>query len=158
MFAFEAELALLDTAATAAASGYDPDFKEPKRVAPVSGQGAGTSARREVAPTLKLPVQVEEGAFEKLQQFFNGNSPDGRLVLVAHFRWLEDNGYVHTDGNVKLPVGSRLIAVRDKDGLIATTLRTPLYLTEALPGSYGIGRKRNLCLLTFEDRSKGVGR
>lgn len=158
IFAFEAELAPLSTTATAAASGYDSDFKEPKRLAPAAGQGAGTSAREESAAVF-VPVQVEEGAFEKLQQFFSGNAPGMRLALVAHFAWLEEHGLVDpATGNPMLPVGTRLVAIRDKDGQLATTMRVPLYLTEALPGSYGLGRKRNLCILTFEPRDKGVGR
>ena len=69
---FLAEIAQLDTVATSAdpdgpgsgLSGYDSDFKE--TVVLESPGGGRTDARRE-KPPLRVPCQVEVGAFEALQ-------------------------------------------------------------------------------------------
>ena len=56
-----AEIAQLDTLATAQAPGYDPDFQEPR---------AGT---RQEKPPIRVPAQVEITAHEVLQQSMAGN-------------------------------------------------------------------------------------
>jgi hypothetical protein len=97
---FLAELARLDTAATAAdpdgagplTSGYDPDFKETV-VLPAAG-----SARRE-QPPIRLQCQVEIGTFEALQQLASGASPNSRWswcstseILSARASWTRRPG------------------------------------------------------------------
>jgi hypothetical protein len=162
--AFAAELAQLDTAATAAdpdglgplTSGYDADFQEPVLV-PIAA-GGGQDARRE-KPAIRVPCQVEVQAFAELTELATGNSPHSRLVLVFHFVDLEQLGLVHpTTGDALLQVGDRLVAIRDlRTGELVQAIRTPpgLYLTEAQP-EFGLGRRRNLLLATFTERALGA--
>lgn len=156
---FLADIRRLDTEATAAAksgAGYDPDFKEPARVAPTSGEGAGTSTRREKAELL-LPCQVEMGSAEKLRQFFAGANPSSNLVLVLHFRDLERAGLVDSAGNATLRVGDRLASIRDsRTKNVVWTPREELYCVEVQPNAFGIGRGRNLLFLFFQDRDNAA--
>ena len=160
---FLAEVVRLDTAATAAApdaggplaSGYDPDFKE---TIVMEGAGVRRDARREM-PAVLIPCQVEVGAFEALRQFASGNSPDSRVTLVFHFRDLERMGLVDpATGDALLRVNDRLVAIRDLSGALVQAVRTPpgLYVTEVQPQSFGLGRSRNLLLITMQDRELGV--
>jgi hypothetical protein len=161
---FLAELAQLHTEATAAdpdaagplASGYDPDFKETVIVSAATGRGV--DARKEKAP-LRIPCQVEVGAFEALQQLTAGNSPNSRLTLVFHFEDLERLGLVDpSTGDALVRVNDRLAAIRDLAGSLVQTVRTPpgLYATEVQPQSFGLGLSRNLLLVTFEERELGT--
>lgn len=161
---FLAELAQLDTEATAAdpdaagplASGYDPDFRETVIVPAATGRGV--DARKEKAP-LRIPCQVEVGAFEALQQLAAGNSPNSRLTLVFHFEDLERMGIVDpSTGDALVRVNDRLVAIRDLAGSLVQAVRTPpgLYATEVQPQSFGLGLSRNLLLVTFEERELGA--
>lgn len=160
---FLAELAQLDTAATAGdpdcagplASGYDPDFKETVLVA--TPGGSGVDARREKA-LIRVPCQVEVGAFEALQQLTTGNSPNSRVTLVFHFQDLERMGLVDEGtGDALLRVNDRLVAIRDMAGMLVQAVRTPpgLYATEVQPQSFGLGLSRNLLTVTFDERELG---
>lgn len=161
--AFLAEIARLDTVATAGdpdgagpiTSGYDPDFKE---TVVLEDAGPRRDARREMPPLL-IPCQVEVAAFETLRQLASGNSPDSRVTLVFHFRDLERMGLVDpASGDALLRVNDRLVAIRDLAGALVQAVRTPpgLYATEVQPQSFGLGRSRNLLLVTFEERELGV--
>jgi hypothetical protein len=164
---FLAEIARLDTVATAAdpdgagplSSGYDPDFKE---TVVLEEAGARRDARREMPPVL-VPCQVEVGAFEALQQLAAGNSPDSRVTLVFHLRDLERLGLVDpASGDARLRVNDRLVAIRDLGGNLVQAVRTPpgLYITEVQPQSFGLGRHRNLALVTLQERelaARGAG-
>ncbi len=160
---FLAELAQLDTVATAAdpdgagplASGYDPDFKETVLVP--AGPGSGVDARKE-KPPLRVPCQVEVGAFEALQQLATGTSPNSRVTLVFHFQDLERMGLVDlASGDALLRVNDRLVAIHDLAGNLVQRVRTPpgLYATEVQPQSFGLGLARNLLLVTFDERELG---
>lgn len=162
---FRADIRQLDTEATAEAkaggAGYDPDFKEPSPNAPTTGEGPGTSTRRE-RPQLLVPAQVEMGTAEKLRQFFQGNSPTSRLVLVFHFRDLERMGLVDDDGNAKIHVGDRLAALYPMRGSCidtkaAWTPRDPVFAVEIQPNAFGLGGARNLLFAFFESRDSAVG-
>jgi len=161
---FLAEIARVDYAGTAAdpdgpgplTSGFDPDFRE--TVLLPTGPRGRTDARRELPP-LRLPCQVEVGTFEAMQQMEGGNSPDSRIVLVFHFRDLERGGLVNgSTGAALLQVNDRLVAIYDVAGRLVQAVRTPpgLYITQVQPQGFGIGRARNLLLVTFEDRELGV--
>jgi hypothetical protein len=161
---FLAEVARLDPTVTAGdpdgpgplASGYDPDFKETVLLA--AGPRGRTDARREL-PLVRLPCQVEVGAFEALQPLAGGDSPDSRISLVFHFRDLEMRGLVNpATGAALLRVNDRLVALYDTSGDLVQSIRTPpgLYATQVQPQSFGLGRARNLLLVTFEDRETSV--
>lgn len=159
IFPFIADIRPLDTEATAAAKGgegFDPDFQEPSPIAPPAGQGPGTSTRTEGMP-VALPCQVEMGTNEKMRQFFQGNSPSGRLVLVFHFRDLEGAGLVDAAGNATLRVGDRLEKITNqRTGAVEWTAKEPLYAVEIQPNAFGIGRGRNLLFVFFESRDKAA--
>ncbi len=160
IFAWNAVIRQLDTQATAEAKGdgggYDEDFKEPSPNPSETSQGSGITTRRE-APALRLPCQVEMGTNEKLRQFFQGNDPTGRLVLVFHFRDLEHAGLVDSSGNATLRIGDRLQElVNGRTGVTEYTPRDPLYAVEVQPNAFGIGRGRNLLFVFFESRDKAV--
>ncbi|HEX7840494.1 MAG TPA: hypothetical protein VF469_23610 [Kofleriaceae bacterium] len=158
-----AELAQLDTAATAAdpdgpgplTSGYDADFHETVLVPSVGGPRR--DARRE-KPPIRVPCQIEVQAFGELAELATGNSPRSHLVLVFHFADLEQLGLVDpATGDVFLRVGDRLVAIRDlRTGALVQAVRTPpgLYLTEPQP-QFGLGGRRNLLLATFGERALG---
>lgn len=161
--AFLAEIAQLDTAATAAdpdgpeplTSGYDADFQETALLP--SAAGAGRDARRE-KPALRLPCQLEVQSFAALNELATGNSPRSRLVLVFHFHDLERLGLVDPNtGDALLRAGDRLVAIRDRrTGALVQAVRTPpgLYLTEPQP-EFGLGGRRNLLIATFGERALG---
>ncbi len=168
IFPFRADIRQLDTEATADAKadgkGYDEDFKEPSPVdEDGDGAGPGVSTRKE-APRLLLPAQVEMGTSEKLRQFFQGNDPTSRLVLIFHFRDLERAGLVDAGGNAKLRIGDRLAALysmrgscAETPGTAAWTPKDPVYAVEVQPNAFGIGMARNLLFVFFEGRDKALG-
>ena len=160
---FLAELAQLDTELTAAdpdgpgplMSGYDPDFKETVILATPTGRGI--DSRKEKAP-VRVPCQVEVGAYEAMQQLTAGNSPNSRLTLVFHFQDLERMGLVDAgSGDALIRVNDRLVAIRAMDGDLVQAVRTPpgLFATEVQPQSFGLGLSRNLLMVTFEERELG---
>jgi hypothetical protein len=160
---FAAELAQLDTAATAGdpdgpgplTSGYDADFQETVLVP--SGSPRGRDARRE-KPLIRVPCQIEVQLFGELAELATGNSPRSRLVLVFHFADLERLGLVDpATGEALLRIGDRLAAIRDhRTGDLIQAVRTPpgLYLTEPQL-EFGLGGRRNLLLATFSERALG---
>lgn len=161
--AFAAEIAQLDTAATAAdpdgpgprTSGYDADFQETVLVP--SGAPRGHDARRE-KPPIRVPCQIEVQSFDALAELTTGNSPRSRIVLVFHFADLEQLGLVNpVTGDALLRVGDRLVAVHDlRTGELVQAIRTPpgLYLTEPQL-QFGLGGQRNLLVASFGERALG---
>jgi len=160
---FLAEIARLDTVATAAdpdgagplVSGYDPDFKE---TIVLEEAGVRRDARDEMPP-IRVPCQVEVGAFEALQQIAAGNSPSSQVTLVFHFRELEHMGLVDPGtGDALLRVNDRLVAIRDMVGNLvqAVRARPGLYAIEVQPQSFGLGRARNLLIVRWEERDLGA--
>jgi hypothetical protein len=162
---YEAELAQLDTVATAGdpdgvgmlTSGYDPDFHEP--IVFTNPSGVRTSARREKSPTIRVPCQIEPLMFEALQQFANGDSPDSRVVLCFRFHDLKKLGLVNTTtGETMIRKGDRLNAIYQRcGGPLVQTIRQPpgLYVTQSAIGA-GIGRGATTLIVTFEDREGGA--
>ena len=171
IFAFLAELHRLDTHATATADpdgtgplegGYDPDFKEPVLV-DQDDDGIGERIRQE-HPAVRVPCQVDTKAFEELRMQASGNTPKSRIDLVFHFKDLERLGLVDAaSGDALLRPGDRLGAIHDKAGELVQQVRTPpgLFVTEARPIGFGMNMarpRRNLLLVTFEDRQQGARR
>lgn len=161
---FLVELAQLDTAATdedpdaggALVSGYDDDFREPVRVS--DGTTAGADARRE-KDHIFVPCQVEVVTFDQLRMLGSGDVPNYQLRLVFHFEELERMGLVDpATGKALIRKNDRLVAIRECSGALVEAVATPpgLYATEPQPQSFGLsGSKRNLLLVTFEDREQG---
>lgn len=150
---FVARLARLDTNATREGGGYDDDFRS---VASSFPAGALTSARQELA-AVDVPCQVEDAAWRLQRAAQGGNAPDTQLVLVFHFRDLERLGLVDAQtGDALVRVNDRLLELRDvrTGGLVQHA--GELYVTEARPAGYGLGRRRNLLVVTLEERARGV--
>ncbi|MFH0902223.1 MAG: hypothetical protein V2A73_16445 [Pseudomonadota bacterium] len=171
IFPFLAELARLDTSATAEVdpdgmgplmSGYDADFKESVLV-DADGDGLAERVRRE-HPAVFLPCQVEPDAFDALRLLATGNSPRTRIELLFHFSDLEREGLVDKEaGDALIRPGDRLVALHDRAGALVQAIRTPpgLYATEARPIGFGLGLgnpQRNLLLVIFGDRPVASGR
>lgn len=135
-------------------SGYDDDFKEPVSVPVDPESQTGESARVE-KPLILVPCQVEDAVWEALQSFPTGISPDFRILLVFHFKDLERLGLVDiASGDALIRVNDRLVSIKDKNENLVQAVPDPpgLFVTEAQPRAYGLGKKRNLFLATFRDR------
>jgi hypothetical protein len=168
LFPYLAEIAQLDTEATAAdpdgagplTSGYDADFQEP-----VAFEGAGEGSRVESRKesTVFVPCQIETLSSDRLEQFASGNSPDSGVIVTFHFRDLERLGLVEDSGVAKLRVNDRLVSVREfcsgktgSDSPVVQEFPNPpgLYLTHPRPS--GWKGRRNLLVCTFEDRQQSA--
>lgn len=167
IFAFQARIHRLDRALMIVAPpesgrGFDPDFHEPVLV-DRDDDGVGERERLELPPVL-VPCQVEPKKMDEQTVFAAGNSPDSKLQLVMHFRDLERLDLVDRDtGEALIAAGDRLGALHDRAGELVQEIRTPpgLYVTEARPLGFGLDRtrpRRNLLLVTFEDRQQAYGR
>lgn len=152
---FLAELARLNTQGTANASGYDPDFRTTKVTYP---GGVRTSSRVEL-PSVKLPCQVEDNLWGTQRQTAAGNAPDTKLVLVFHFRDLERLSLVDpATGDALIRVNDRLVGIYDYNTQALIQIVRPdtqVFATEVKP-VFGLGMKRNLLIVTFDERSKGL--
>lgn len=155
-FKFLAEIASLETAATEAAvatdAGYDPDFREPVHVD--DGSLVGVSSR--VETTRFLEVQVEPAQWDKMHKVAAGDARDSGIMLVAHFKQLEAEGWVNDDGSTVFKVNDRLVAIREVSPgnpiVLAIPVSPGLYLRESMPIGFGFSRKRNLLQLDFKAR------
>lgn len=159
-----ARIARYDTAATAAdpdgagpeTTGYDPIFREPRRVD--DGSQVGRSAREDMAP-IDIPVQVEDDQWEALRMATAGDDPGTAISLIFHFRDLERLGLVDaTTGDALCPrKGDRLVAIVDSRTL-AVVQAIPgdgIFCVQAQPRSYGLsGLTRNLLMAMFQERAK----
>lgn len=142
--------------------GFDPDFHEPV-VVDRDGDGIGERRRLEL-PAVRIPCQVEPRAMDDLQIHAAGNSPRSELQLVMHFRDLERLDLVEpATGAARVVPGDRLGALHTRDGELVQRFLDPpgLFVTEARPIGWGLHAvlpRRNLLLVTFEDRQQAVGR
>ena len=161
IFPFLAEVHRLDWTSSRLEPGFDPDFQEAALV-DLDDDGIGERVRHE-HPAIRVPCQVESKVFEELRMLASGHSPRARVDLVFHFRDLEKLGLVcPATGESRIQVGDRLGAIHETTGRLVQKVRTPpgLYVTESRPIGFGLGRrpKRNLLLVTFEDRQLGTQR
>lgn len=152
IFPFMVEIAPIDTVSYS----YDPDFKEPVLVAPVSGQGPGTIARAEGTHYF-VEAQIEPSSFERQNQQFSGNDPNSTLTIVAHFAALESAGLVDAAGNAMIRIGDRLVAIRDRHGNLTNTPIRPVFVSQCMPGGTGLSSGyRNLLFVTFVSKDRGL--
>jgi len=107
---------------------------------------------------------VEPDAFEAMRMMASGNVPKSSIELVFHFSDLERLNLVDAaTGDAMVRPGDRLAAIRDTEGNLIQAIRTPpgLYVTEARPTGFGLGRakpSRNLLMVSFSDRQTGARR
>jgi hypothetical protein len=163
IFPFVVELAQLDTSATAAdpdgagplEAGYDELFREPVKV-PGAGQ-AGTTNR--VETLVQFRAQIEPDQEERLEAMLSGESPNSRFAVVAHYRDLERAGLVDaTTGRPRIRKRDRLNRILTVRGVLVETIPDPpgLYVTEVQSRGFGLGTRRNLLLVVFEDRETSL--
>lgn len=159
---FRVDRALMIVAPPESGLGFDPDFHEPVRV-DRNDDGVGKPTRLELPP-VRVPCQIEPKTMDEQRVFDAGHSPDSKLQLVMHFRDLERLELVHSHtGEALIAPGDRLAAIYDRAGELVQEIRTPpgLYVTEARPIGWGLSMarpRRNLLLVTFEDRQQAYGR
>lgn len=161
IFPFVVELAQLDTAATAGspapgiASGYDPVFREPIRI-PASGSQAGSKVR--VETMIQFRAQIEPDQQERLEEMVSGDSPNSRMGIVAHFRDLESANLVGSDGRPLIRKRDRLTRILTTSGALVEEIPDPpgLYVVEVQSRGFGPGGRRNLLLITFENRDSSA--
>lgn len=164
---FAVEIAQLDAVETAKdpdgagllTSGYDDDFREtlPYDQPDASGSVVTRETTRKET-TICVPAQIDTGLFEQLQMLRSGASPDSSVELVFHVSDLERLGLIDADGLALIKINDRLVSIRDcKTNEIVQTIPTPpgLYVTHVRPSAF-MGRSRNLFVVTFEDRMRGV--
>lgn len=156
VFPMTAELARIDTATTN--TSVDPDFRTVKANYP-GGLGVREKGRKESTP-IKLPCQVEIGAWEQRRQEALGNTPDSNLTLVFHFSDLEAADLIDASGDPKIRVGDRLVAIWDRDNVNrlqkVDARRGGLYAVRVQPDGYGLAGTRNLLIVVFEERPQGI--
>lgn len=158
---------LLDTTATAQdpdgvagplSSGMDPILREPRKL-PQSGRTEGISARIE-KPLPLLFAQVEIVSLEKRRQLVQGNAPVADLVLVFHFRELEEKQLVDTvTGEALIKVSARLDAVLDRrtQAVVRSFPNPPGAFAVRVEDEFGgLGKRRNLLKVYFADRAQAV--
>ncbi len=157
------EIARIDPAATRAlnppgpaTSGFDEDFKEPEIAAPEEGEQLG-ELQTQLQEPIMLPAQQEVDTFEDQSQVLLGSAPSTVIVLVFHFRDLEEAGLVNADGTPKLNVGDRLLAMYTARGVLVQQFKDPpgVYARMVLPYGVGIGGERNLLRIRFEEAERG---
>lgn len=166
IFPFLADFGQLDTAATQAydpagtpSSGYDDIYREPVGENATPTDPDGTSSRQE-SLLEGVPVQVEPEVLGRLQMLATGDAPDGRILLIAHFRHLERAGMVDEDGLATIRRGDRLLRIRESEPPYPVVFDPndifSLYVYQVQPRGFGLGRKRNLLLIELRDREAGT--
>lgn len=157
LFRFEAEIARLDTLATADETpGYDPIFREPK----VSwGNGSQRTLGRKEAPTVRVRCQVETGAYLAQQMGPMGNAPNSSTTLVFKKRDLAVQGLVDDKGEPRIQPNDRLVAVRSlRTRRLVLEIRNPpgLFAVESTPSDFGYFHDADLVVVRFQERAQGT--
>lgn len=148
-------IARLDTAATKAVAGYDPDFNE-TNVALVNG--VRTVARRE-KELVKIRAQFEDDTMDRLNMGNTGDAPTAKSGTVLDYTDIRRQGLVDPEtGEADFNVGDRLVAIYNRCGGLIQQVRTPpgLYAVEVRPMSIGLADRVNLLLIRWNDRELGT--
>lgn len=152
----KATFAQLDTVAIEAATNFDDDFGEVKKV-DTDADGIGETQRLEKAELVVLNVQVESSIQEQERQKGTGDDPKSVMTLVAHMKELEELGLVAADGRIALAVNDRLVKIEDQFGIVVHTAdRVPLFVTQVKRIDGWLGFKSNLAMITVNERIKGI--
>jgi len=154
---FVAVIARLDTVATRAnteggkvPAGYDPVFREPHAVTEADGDRKGT--RKE--SIVRIPCQIEDPELDLQRQQVMGNDPSETITLAFHFCDLERLGLVDDDGIAKIHTNDRLVELRTVCGNKLVQKFRGLFATQVTPGGFGLGLRRNLLFVAFDDREQ----
>lgn len=155
---FAATIRRLDTALTEASPGYDSVFRETVKV-DTDGDGLGEPSHVYHADET-ITVQMDPTTTDSLRAHALGQDPERDVLMLAHFRELEELGLVGADGMALLREGTRLVRVEDLRGGTVyeprDTVEGGLELTAATPVGWGLNMaqpSRNLLELRFERRA-----
>jgi hypothetical protein len=132
------EIERIDTAATEAADANG------KRVDPVR-----------FFPAVRVRAQVEQQNTKAQQQGAAGDIPDSRYQLVMHFKDLEKLDLVDANREPRFQANDRFLAIYTLGGALEQRFDPPLRVIEVQRG-FGLGSRRNLCILVTEDRPTGI--
>jgi hypothetical protein len=152
----------IDTAATAAASGYNDRTREAKHVNANDGSPR-TTEQRYMTPVL-LSAQIETIASDRLngqRQTPHGNVPDASRTLIFDTGELVTQGLIDvTTRRILLQSGDRLVSVHDyaTEALIETIVDPPglrASLVEYIGFGFGDGLA-NLVRMTLTDQPQGA--
>jgi hypothetical protein len=155
---FGVQIYRLSPAEIAESPGYDSTFREPKLE--VTADGLGRVGRKELDPVI-VPGQFSVNTdFMKLLMSNAGNLAESMVRILFHFRDLENMGLVEAStGLAQIKPRDRLggiYTLGDDPSLIQAIKNPPgLYVTEAAP-HFGLGRSRNLLVVTFMSRDPGM--
>lgn len=166
IFPFTVALAQLDTAETEEdpdgtsgpiVSGYDPIFREPIIVQDPDEPDSATGITHRKERIIRAPAQIETRAWDQLEQLFNGANLQAAMELVFHYKDLEALKLLDDTGTAKIKINDRLCAIYDQDGNLVREIPedTGLYATEVRDSGFGFGRRRNLLIVTMQNRDKG---
>jgi hypothetical protein len=125
-------VAPLDTAAIAAAGGYDDDFKIPNRT-DADGDGVGEDPREgNEGDEIRFKAQVEHDRDELQQMTPGGNLPDSAVGLVIRKSVMNRLGLITAVRPLGVKVGDRLVRRETRGGAVSKSYDSPkLYCTHA---------------------------
>lgn len=148
----QAEIARLDTQATADAGAYDPDFHtvRPSHVGPDRAGG-----RREMPP-IRVRCQLEPTKENEQKQSPAGNLPFTWVTLVLHHQDLERAELLDANRHPLIRVNDRLIALYTVRGELIQRMTPPVFAVSVQGAGFGLGANRNLWSINFASRAQGV--
>lgn len=148
-------VAPLDTQATSAAGGYDPDYRT-TCLTDGDGDGIGETDRIEGAD-IEFKAQIENDMEEMQKMVKTGDLSDSAVGLVVHLRDLNRAGLITAARPLGVKKGDRLVSQKDRTGATVKTYDAPLlYCTHAKHLDAYIGRRANMALLIFSERPQGA--
>jgi hypothetical protein len=151
IFPLIAVIRKLDTAATEAASGYDPVFREPY-LTDSDDDGIG-EPDTQYGPEIRIRCQLESDDQERLTMGPGGNTP-GTFITLSIFRAaLSEQGLLGADGKPAIPVSARLTGLETVRGETMWTYDRPdwLHIEEIRMADAHLANRNNFFL--FECRS-----
>lgn len=107
-------------------------------------------------PAVDVRCQVEQGQDAVQVRSPMGDIPTSQIKLILHYRDLERMGLVDANGGASFRKGDRLVALLTRRGAIERFYSPPLYCTAVEDGGHGRGGRRNLCVLSYENRPQGI--
>jgi len=161
IFPFDCTIERVDAGLTAHTDGgYDDDFRAPT-ITPGSGSARGAVVRETCRVT--VPAQVESDEQARLRMLAAGKSPKNHRVLIFHFRDLERLSLVDAAGKPLLgDPGDKLVEIREPGSCALVEDLSGdaggFYAVEARSIGFGLGPKRNLFLVVFEQRDRSAPR
>lgn len=147
-----AEIARLDTKATADAGAYDPDFRT-VRTSHVGPDRAG--GRREMPP-IRVRCQLEPTKENDQRQSPAGNLPFTWTTVVFHHLDLERAELLDENKHPLIRVNDRLIALYTVKGELIQRMTPPVFAVSVQAAGFGLGGNRNLWSVNFASRAQGI--